>query len=173
MPKSRNRKKSRSGKNRTSLQNHKKVGKQLQSGFAVVADKVTFSSWSNERLPEMIWAAIIRVIDDQDYAIAEFRRILSFIGEHGEKDRFSDISLTGISKLPEGLKEQFIGFILENKTTASALVVRFINMFTKNAFFAMIASNYIRRLSWHGKQRELHWCSRMTARNYLSNFQAQ
>ncbi|NVK22064.1 MAG: hypothetical protein HWD86_06065 [Kangiellaceae bacterium] len=124
MPKSKNRrKKSRSGKNRTSLQNHKKVGKQLQSGFAVVADKVTFSSWSNERLPEMIWAAIIRVIDDQDYAISEFRRILSFIGEHGEKDQFSDISITGISKLSESLREQFIGFLLENKTTASALVV--------------------------------------------------
>lgn len=124
MPKSKNkRKKSRSGKNRTSLQDHKKVGKQLQSGFAVVADKVTFSSWSNERLPEMIWAAIIRVIDDQDYAIEEFRRILSFIGEHREKDQLSDISLTGISKLPDALREQFIGFILENKTTASALVV--------------------------------------------------
>lgn len=124
MPKSKNkRKKSRSGKNRTSLQDHKKVGKQLQSGFAVVADKFTFSSWSNERLPEIIWAAIIRVIDDQDYAIEEFRRILSFIGEHDEKDQFSDISLTGISKLPEALREQFIGFILENKTTASALVV--------------------------------------------------
>lgn len=124
MPKSKNkRKKSRSGKNRTSLQDHKKVGKQLQSGFAVVADKVTFSSWSDERLPEMIWAAIIRVIDDQDYAIEEFRRILSFIGEHREKDQLSDISLTGISKFPEALREQFIGFILENKTTASALVV--------------------------------------------------
>lgn len=124
MPKSKNkRKKSRSGKNRTSLQDHKKVGKQLQSGFAVVADKVTFSSWSNERLPEMIWAAIIRVIDDQDYAIEEFRRILSFIGDHREKDQLSDISLTGISKLPDALREQFIGFILENKPTASALVV--------------------------------------------------
>ena len=124
MPKSKNkRKKSRSGKNRTSLQDHKKVGKQLQSGFAVVADKVTFSSWSNERLPEMIWAAIIRVIDGQDYAIEEFRRILSFIGEHEQKAQFSDVSLTGISKLPEALREQFVGFILENKTTASALVV--------------------------------------------------
>lgn len=124
MPVSKNRKKkSRSGKNRTSLQDHKKVGKLLQSGFAVVADKVTFSSWSNERLPEMIWAAIIRVIDNQDYAIAEFRRILSFIGEHSEKDLLSDISLTGISKLPEELREQFIEFVLENQTTASALVV--------------------------------------------------
>ncbi|MCK7574849.1 MAG: hypothetical protein MZV65_02445 [Chromatiales bacterium] len=80
------------------------MGNSSESGFAVVADKVTFSSWSNERLPQMIWAAIIRVTDDQDYAIAEFRRILSFIGEHSEKDQLSDISLTGISKLPEDLK---------------------------------------------------------------------
>jgi len=63
MPVSKKRKKkSQSGKNRTSLQDHKKVGKQLQSGFNVVADKVTFSLWSNERLPEMVWAAIIRVL---------------------------------------------------------------------------------------------------------------
>ena len=123
MPVSKKRKKnkSRSGKNRTALQDHKKVGKQLQSGFAVVADKVTFSSWSNERLPEMIWAAIIRVIDGQDYAIGEFRRILSFIGEHSYKDKFSDITLTGISKLTEELRDEFIGFVLENETTASAL----------------------------------------------------
>lgn len=116
-------KKSRSGKNRTSLQDHKKVGKQLQSGFAVVADKVTFSSWSNERLPEMIWAAVIRVVDDQDYAISEFRRVLSFIGGHAEKERLSDISISGIAKLPERLREEFVGFILRSERTASALVV--------------------------------------------------
>ena len=126
MPVSKKRKKrnkSKSGKNRTSLLDHKKVGKQLQSGFAVVSDKMTFSSWANDRLPEMIWAAIIRVIDDQDYAISEFRRVLSFIGEHKSKDKLSDITLTGISKLEEELKREFISFILENEITATALTV--------------------------------------------------
>jgi len=126
MPRSKNRRqknKSKSGKNRTSLQDHKKVGKQLQSGFAVVADKMTFSSWSNDRLPEMIWAAVIRVIDDQDYAISEFRRILSFIGEHKSKDKLSNITLTGISKLDERLREEFVSFILENALTAKSLTV--------------------------------------------------
>ena len=126
MPRSKNRRKinkSKSGKNRTSLQDHKKVGKQLQPGFAVVADKMTFSSWSNDRLPEMIWAAVIRIIDDQDYAISEFRRILSFIGEHKSKDKLSDITLTGISKLDEGLREEFVSFILKNESTANALTV--------------------------------------------------
>ena len=115
--------KSKSGKNRTALLDHKKVGQQLQPGFAQVADKMTFSSWANDRLPEMIWAAVIRVIDNQDYAIAEFRRILAFIGEHDSKEDFSDVTLTGISKLEEGLREEFINCILENQTTASALTV--------------------------------------------------
>lgn len=126
MPVSKKRKKknkSRSGKNRTSLQDHKKVGKQLQSAFAQIGDKMTFSSWSNDRLPEMIWAAVIRVIDDQDYAIFEFRRILKFIGEHKSKEDLSDITLTGIAKLEETLREELIGFILENEATASALTV--------------------------------------------------
>lgn len=124
MPVSKKRKrKSKSGKNRTSLLEHKKVGTQLQSGFAVVADKMTFSSWANDRLPEMIWAAVIRVIADQDYAISEFRRILAFIGEHKSKEDLSDITLTGISKLPGELREEFISFILKNEITANALTV--------------------------------------------------
>lgn len=102
MPKSKNRKKkSRSGKNRTSLQDHKKVGSQLQSGFAQLEGKLVFSSWANERLPEMLWAAIIRVIEDQDFAIGEFQRILSFIASHAEKEKLSDVTLSGISRLPE------------------------------------------------------------------------
>ena len=126
MPVSKRRKKknkSRSGKNRTSLLDHKKVGKQLQPGFAIIGDKMTFSSWSNDRLPEMIWAAVIRVIDDQDYAITEFRRVLGFISEHSSKENLSDITLTGIAKLEDKLREEFIGFILENNVTASALTV--------------------------------------------------
>lgn len=116
--------KSKSGKNRTALLDHKKVGKQLQPAFAQVAGEVTFSSWANNRLPEMIWAAVIRVVDaDPDYAIEEFRRILSFIDKHDSKADLSDVTLTGISKLEEGLREEFIGFILENETTASALTV--------------------------------------------------
>lgn len=121
--KKRRKKRSRSGKMRTSLQDHKKVGKQLLPGFSKVADKVTFSSWSNERLPEMLWVAVIRIIEDQDYAISEYRRILSFIAEHESKDQLYDVTHTGISKLPEDLQEEFIVKVLENRKTALALSV--------------------------------------------------
>lgn len=103
--KTRKKKPSKSGKNRTALLEHKKVGSELQPGFAQLGDKMTFSSWSNERLPEMLWAAIIRVIQDQDSAIVEFRRIITFVSENSEKEKLSDLSITGISKLDEELRK--------------------------------------------------------------------
>lgn len=126
MPRSKNKRKknkSKSGKNRTPLLSHKRVGKELQSGFAQISDKMTFSSWSNERLPEMLWAAIIRVIDDQDFAISEFRRVISFVAEHELKEQLSELTITAISNLDEPLREEFIQYLLSNPVTASALSV--------------------------------------------------
>lgn len=121
--KTRKKKPSRSGKNRTALLDHKKVGSELQPGFAQIGDKMTFTSWSNERLPEMLWAAIIRVIQDQDSAIAEFRRVITFVSTHLEKEKLSDLSITGISKLDENLRGEFLDFLMSNPKTASALTV--------------------------------------------------
>lgn len=126
MPKSKNKRKkngSKSGKNRTPLLSHKKVGKELQSGFAQISDKITFSSWSNERLPEMLWAAIIRVIADQDYAISEFRRVISFVADHEQKEQLSELTISAISNLDEPLREDFIQHLLANPATASALTI--------------------------------------------------
>lgn len=126
MPRSKNKRKknkSKSGKNRTPLLSHKRVGKELQSGFSQISDKITFSSWSNERLPEMLWAAIIRVIDDQDFAISEFRRVISFVAEHELKEQLSELTITAISNLDEPLREEFIQYLLSNPVTASALSV--------------------------------------------------
>lgn len=126
MPRSKNKRKrsrSKSGKNRTPLLSHKKVGKELHPGFAQISDKITFSSWSNERLPEMLWAAIIRVIADQDYAISEFRRVISFVADHEQKELLSELTITAISNLDEPLREDFIQHLLGNPKTATALTV--------------------------------------------------
>lgn len=117
------RKKSRSGKNRTGLSGHARVGKQLIPPFARLGDKVAFSSWMNDRMPDMLWAVIIRGIDDQKFAISEFRRILKFVGEHDQKESFFDITQTGIAKLDPVLRDQFIAHIVANPVTASALCI--------------------------------------------------
>lgn len=130
MPVSKNKRKnkpSKSGKNRTSLLDHKKSGSELQSAFSQLktqfGERITFSSWPDERLPELLWAAIIRVAVDQNYAISEFRRVISFVSNHPNKEKFSDLSITGIAKLDDGLRNEFLGFLLSKPATASALVV--------------------------------------------------
>ncbi|MCV9878272.1 DUF5677 domain-containing protein [Brenneria izbisi] len=130
MPVSKNKRKnksSKSGKNRTPLLDHKKIGSELHPAFSQLktslGEKMIFSSWSNERLPEMLWAAIIRVINEQDYAISEFRRVISFVSKHPDKEKMSDLSLTGISKLDDSLRDEFLCYLLSKPITASALTV--------------------------------------------------
>jgi len=117
------RKSSKSGKNRTPLGGHTHVGKQLKPPFSRLEGKVALSSWANERLPEMIWAALIRVLVEQEYALAEFRRVLSFIGHHLQKELMHDLTLTGISKLDEPLREELIGCIVNSPIASDALPV--------------------------------------------------
>jgi len=119
------RRKSKSGKNRTPLSGHTHIGKELKPPFARLEEtrKVALSSWANERLPEMIWAALIRVSVEQDYALSEFRRILSFIGQHDQKELLYDLTLTGISKLDEPLREELISCIVSSPISSACLPV--------------------------------------------------
>jgi hypothetical protein len=82
---------------------------------------MAFSSWMNERLPEMIWAALIREALGQDHALGLFRRFLNFIAEHKNKELLSDITLTSISKIDTPLREEIIAFIVEPPEAARPL----------------------------------------------------
>jgi hypothetical protein len=75
----------------------------------------------NDRLPEMIWAALIRVALGQEHALGLFRRILNFIGKHPSKADLHDLTLTGISKLPPTLRDELIAFIAEPPQARRAL----------------------------------------------------
>ena len=126
MPVSKNRR-NKSGKNRTSLKQHERQGKTLRPAFSQLENKMDgklfFSNWTYERLPELLWAAIVRVIDDQYFAINEFRKILSFIKSHPNKEEINDISLSGISRLNPSLQEELISAIISEPKVASALTV--------------------------------------------------
>lgn len=125
MSKSR-RKNSRRGKNRTPIAGHTRVGKQLLPPFsrlnAQLDGKVAFSSWANQRMPEMLWAVIIRAID-QDFAISQFRRIINFIGRHDRREELFDLTHTGIAKLDDELRAEIIACITNHPVIANALTV--------------------------------------------------
>ncbi len=117
----RKRKSSKSGKNRTPLGGHTHLGKELKPPFSRLEGKVALSSWTNERLPEMIWAALIRVSVEQGYPLSEFRRVRRSIGHHDQKESMHDLTLTGISKLDEPLREELIICIVDSPIASDAL----------------------------------------------------
>lgn len=121
MSKRKNKKTSKSGKNRTLISGHTRQGQQLLPPFLAKMGGMSHSSWMNDRLPEMIWAALIRVALGQDHALGLFRRILNFIGKHEKSAEFYDLTLTGISKLAPNLREELIAFIVEPPQAEKAL----------------------------------------------------
>ena len=123
--KKRKRKTSKSGRNRTPISGHKHIRGQLLPPFATAMDamdgKMQLSSWMNDRLPEILWAALIIASVDRDYALGQFRRILNFIGKHEQKEQFHDLTLTGIANLDKTLRTELIRFIVEPPEASLAL----------------------------------------------------
>ena len=112
----------RSDKNRTPISGHKQVGRKLLPPSQTVMDGMkTTTSWMNDRLPEMLWAALIVASVDRDYALGQFRRILEFIGKHQDRGKFYDLTHSGISKLEKSLRTELIRLIVEPPEASHAL----------------------------------------------------
>lgn len=114
------RKRSKSKKNRTPISGHTRQGSQLEPPFSKL-ENVKLCNWTNDRLPDMLWAALILVAVDRKSGLQQFRRILNFIGEHEQKDNLSNITLTGFSKMEEQLRKEVLSFIIEPPKAAHAL----------------------------------------------------
>lgn len=99
-----------SSKWHTPLSGHFRDGSTLKPPFAKLT-KMSPCSWMNDRLPEMVWAALIIAHHGRDNAIIIFRKFLGFIGNHKCHKQLYDVTLTGISHLPTHLKEEVIAHI--------------------------------------------------------------
>ncbi|MGK3225728.1 DUF5677 domain-containing protein [Enterobacter soli] len=126
MPISKN-KRNKSGKSRTTLREHKKKGKILKPAFSQLESKLEgklfHSNWTYDRLPEMIWAIIIRSAYSQELALQHFKKIISFIKNSPLRDQFKDISITSISELDTELREQLVKVITSDTHVAEALSI--------------------------------------------------
>lgn len=72
----RKKKPNRSGKVTSSLVDHKRVGKALIPPIMQITG-LSFSSWANNRLPEMLWACLVITVIPREEAIEVFRDIAS------------------------------------------------------------------------------------------------
>ena len=109
----------RSGK--TSISGHKKVGKQLLPPYLAAGIRPDFISWTNDRLPEMLWALLIIDSLPRGYALSQFIQLFNFISDHDSKEELYDFSLTGIANLHEPLRSSVVEFIATPPGAAQAL----------------------------------------------------
>ena len=124
MSKRKNRKngKSRSNKMRTSIDQHKRVGPELIPPLVdKMGGRLMPASWMNDRLPEMLWAALIIGDRDQGEALAEFRRVLHFVADHDQREELHDLTHSGIAALDAYLRDELIRCITTSPRTAEAL----------------------------------------------------
>ncbi len=91
--------------NRTSLKQHKRHKKTLTPPLAALP-KLKSASWKDDRLPEMLWAALLITGLPRGDALKTFHQVGNYVSRVKELgETMYDISLTGLSKSkPENLR---------------------------------------------------------------------
>src|ERR1700688_2115981 len=98
----------RTDKSYTPLKQHQRVGKDVVPPFGMLRREapVEMLNWTDERLPEMLWAALLISGYGRDTALDRFRRVASSIAyvvgkSEPKRILLRDVTLTGLSKWSE------------------------------------------------------------------------
>lgn len=117
-------KKGRERRNRSKLKSHRREGKVLTPPFLTLGN-VGFSSWCNERLPEMLWAALLVVHLDRHQTLEIFRRVCDIGAKHLRdlEDRESkyDVTFSGLAALPIETSAEIVDAICGSPEARSVL----------------------------------------------------
>lgn len=97
--------------NSTPLNNYKQERKKLTPPMATIPNFAP-CSWIHERLPEMLWAALIREYHPGNSGYAIFRDIMSWLSANIDNVELVGVTHTDISHLPKELRDNFINHIV-------------------------------------------------------------
>ena len=86
-----------------------------------MGEKLQFTSWMDDRLPEMLWAALIFASTERRQAFREFERILNFVAEHDRKAELKSLTISNFADLNVELRKEVMEVITANPTTSRAL----------------------------------------------------
>lgn len=88
----------------SSLSDHKRHGKNLIPPLLQIPN-LELTSWTNFRLPEMLWAVLIISHNERDMALCHFRNVVDYLTNFSDADQPQDLTLTALSKIrPEILE---------------------------------------------------------------------
>ena len=119
MAKKRKRKKKQQ-KNYSTIQDHKHQGKKLIPIWRQYPNLHPIS-WTNDRLPDMLWAILLVTRLPREQALNVFRLIVKYIDGLPEDEKFGDITHTGLSKLPSKHLDKVLSIITFRQEQKQAL----------------------------------------------------
>lgn len=120
----RRKKKKSSNRNRSKIRDHSQAGKVLTPPMVSALDqKMSLVSWTNDRLPEMVWAAIVLCAVEREVAFSNFRQIINYVHLHKDNDGIHDLTLSGIAKMQEEDRKAILAILTRNSAIATALSV--------------------------------------------------
>jgi hypothetical protein len=102
------------------LASHKKVGKSFLPAMLQLPS-LKRQSWINDRLPEMLWAALLLRHLGRDVGLNIIRRTASYGGTLRQFDKPVDLTLTGISTWPAEWRSELLGILTTGAEPKRAL----------------------------------------------------
>lgn len=100
----------------TKLEDYKRDKKTLTPPLASLPNAM-LTSWTNDRMPDMLWAVLIRQYHPGTRGYAIFRDVLGWLQKNKSKEEIGGVTHTDISSYSKQLRQSFISYIVKQAGT--------------------------------------------------------
>jgi len=120
MSKDKEKKKGKTQKAYSGIADHKRQKKVLVPPMMAIP-QVKLQSWMNDRLPEMLWCALLISKLGRSQALEIFRKTAALLQDLPPEQRAVQPTLSGLGSLPKDLLNRFLAVICHDAATQDAL----------------------------------------------------
>lgn len=113
-------KKAKKERRHSTISQHKRKGSVLTPPLATLPNTQT-ASWITERLPEMLWAALLTSQLSRDHALELFRRVAKAGEGSFQPGTDIEVTLSGLAVLPDAVRTRILGEFAADSTALEVL----------------------------------------------------
>ena len=113
-------KKKKAEKSYSGIDAHKRQKKVLVPPLMAIPG-IALQSWVNDRLPEMLWSALLISRLGRERALGKFRKVAALVPELPVEKRTVQPTLSSLASLEEGILREFLTTICADTETNNAL----------------------------------------------------
>lgn len=111
----------RRNEHRTPLESHRRQGNTLVPPLAALPN-LQLASWLNERLPEILWCALLVTHAGRDHALDVFRRVAKWAGQNRNRmPKDADVGHSALSRLPPDMRAEVLAVICAERSDREVL----------------------------------------------------